>query len=465
MKITDTVFQALDTWGNHPAYIELMPDKSPVYTSAKQLRERIEDGRKFLKKAGIQRNYLVASFLGNSVDFVSVFLALMDIGAKPIPINLAFRKIELDEIFSNSEPHAVIAEEQFLPLIAPYLKGKIVIVRSNGKFKLHQSVMNKQAPADIADRIASINYTYRGHGYPLGAMVPHSQYLMGAEVIVKKVRPKPGENMLVVLPFYYIFPLIGCLFLPLLNKITSILSQTVNPLKLFEYIPKYKINIITAVPEIYELLLNCREESMDLSSLKVFVSGGSALTKQKYQMIKAAFNVELLHGYGLTEFTPVSANIRDQAKAGTIGPFSDEIAYKISSIGINGQGEILIKTPHMTKSYYRRAKETREAFIDGWFKTGDIGRFDGDHLVFIREKKNTRKIKGNMIDLEEVKKAVLSYPKITDAHIDFSDNTLSARIKMDTDEDIKAEVTKIKQYLRKIIAAYKIPKRVNLSKE
>ena len=397
-------------------------------------------------------------FLGNSVNFVSIFLALMDIGAKPIPVNLAFRKIELDEIFSNSEPHAVIAEEQFLPLIVPYFKKKIVIIRSNGKFKLYQSMKNKLEPAEIDDSIASINYTYRGYGYPLGAMVPHSQYLMGAEVLVKGLKPEPEENMLVVLPFSYIFPLTICLFMPLLYKMTSTLSPTANPLKLFKYIPQYKISIITAIPEIYELLLNCREESTDLSSLKVLGSGGSTLTKEQYQTIKEAFNIELLHGYGLTEFTPVSRNIRRQTKAGTIGPFCDGIDYKISSPNKNGEGEILIKNPNMTKSYYRRNKETQEAFKDDWFQTGDIGRIEDDHLIFIKEKKNTRKLKGNMIDLEEVKKAILLYPTIKDAIIEFKDNTLSAGIKMDTDKDMKDEYIKIKKFLSEIIAIYKVPK-------
>jgi long-subunit acyl-CoA synthetase (AMP-forming) len=78
-----------------------------------------------------------------------------------------------------------------------------------------------------------------------------------------------------------------------------------------------------------------------LSSLKVFVSGGSRLTKENYQKIKQAFGIEFLHGYGLTEFTPVSRNIRKQAKPGTIGPFCDGIEYKISSADINGHGEIL----------------------------------------------------------------------------------------------------------------------------
>jgi long-chain acyl-CoA synthetase len=459
MKITNSVFQSLDTWGvDHPAYIELLPDNSPVYTSAKNLRAKINDTREFLKKSGIQNNSIVALFLGNSVDFVSIFLAIMDIGAKPIPVNLAFRKLELDEIFSNSKPHAIIAEEVFLPLIGPYLKKKIVILRSNGKFKLHQSVKQSHEPADINDSIASINYTYRGDGYPLGAMVPHAQYHMGAEVLLKKVKPEPGENMLVILPFYYIFPLIGCLFAPLLNKMTSILSQTVNPLKLFQYISQYKINIITAIPEIYELLLNCRDQSTDLSSLKVFVSGGSTLTKEKYQIIKEAFNVDLLHGYGLTEFTPISGNLRRQAKAGTIGSICDGVDYKICHADINGHGEILINNPNMTKSYYRQNKETQKAFKDGWFKTGDIGRIEEDHLVFIKEKKNTRKLKGNMIDLEEVKKAVLLYPNITDAIIGFKDSTLFADIKIETDNDMQDESIKIKKFLSKIIAAYKVPK-------
>lgn len=461
MKITDTVFQSLEAWGEHPAYIELLPDKPPVYTSAPKLLNRIKDTGKFLKKSGIQSNDMVAFFLRNSVDFVSIFLSLMDIGAKPIPVNLAYRKIELDEIFSNSKPHAVIAEQEFLPLIEPYLKNKIVILRSNGKLKLHQSPKNKCDPADIDDRIASINYTYRGYGYPLGAMVPHAQYLMGAEVLVKGLKPVPGENMLVILPFYYIFPLIGCLFVPMLYKMTSVISQTVNPLKLFEYIQQYNINIITAIPEVYELLFNCREESVDLSSLKAFVSGGSRLTKENYQKVKQAFNIELLHGYGLTEFTPVSRNIREQAKAGTIGPFCDGIEYKISAADINGQGEILIKNPYMTKAYYRRNKETQETFKNDWFKTGDIGRIQNDHLIFVKEKKNTRKLKGNMIDLQEVKKALLMYPGIKEAIIDFKDNTLAAGIIMDTDNDMKDEQIKIKQFLSKITAAYKIPKLMN----
>jgi len=115
----------------------------------------------------------------------------------------------------------------------------------------------------------------------------------------------------------------------------------------------------------------------------------------------------------------------------------------------------------MTKAYYRRNKETQDTFIDDWFKTGDIGRMENEHLIFVKEKKHTRKLKGNMIDLQEVKNAILMYPGIKDAVIGFKDNTLSAGILMDTDNDMKDEYIRIKQFLSEMIAAYKIPKSMN----
>ncbi|MFO8001670.1 MAG: AMP-binding protein, partial [Marinilabilia sp.] len=208
-------------------------------------------------------------------------------------------------------------------------------------------------------------------------------------------------------------------------------------------------------------LYSCRDDFVDMSSLRVLGSGGSRLTKESYQKIKQAFGVEMMHGYGLTEFTPVSRNLIDQVKAGTIGPFCDGIEYKIASAEKGGSGEILIKTPDMAKSYYKRNKETQDTFQNDWFKTGDIGRMEDGHLIFLKEKKHTRKLKGNMIDLQEVKNAILMYPGIKDAVIGFKDNTLSAGIVIDTDNDMKEEYTRIKQFLSEMIASYKIPKLMN----
>jgi long-chain acyl-CoA synthetase len=150
------------------------------------------------------------------------------------------------------------------------------------------------------------------------------------------------------------------------------------------------------------LLEKFKDLAGQLPSLKVLGCGGSLLTREDYFRIKSAFNTELLHGYGLTEFTPVSRNSRGEAKAGTVGPLSEDIQCKIIPEDENGAGEILIKTRHMFRGYYKNPKITKEAFEGDWFKTGDIGKIMDDHLVFVREKKRTRNANGNMIDLKEL---------------------------------------------------------------
>jgi long-chain acyl-CoA synthetase len=464
MKITDSIYESLANWGEHPVFIELSVDGTPVYTSAGDFKARIDEIKAMLHKAGIRKNYIVALFLKNSADFAAILFALMDIGAMPIPVNLAFRKMELDEIFLNADPHAIIAESDHLPVVKPYTGDTIVVERKNGKLHLHhQGNRNAHSePADIDETIASINYTYRGYGYPLGAMVPHTQYLHGAKVLVDGLQPEPGENMLVLLPFTYIFPLIGCLYVPLLYHITSVLSCTMNPLNLFGFINKYKINIITAVTEIYELIFNLKDESMDLSSLKVFVSGGSLLSEDQYGKIKEAFKVEYLHGYGLTEFTPVSRNMRREGRAGTIGPLCDGVECMILSPDQKGQGEIALKISDMTKGYYRKPKETADAIDGGWFRTGDIGTITDGHLIFVKEKKKTRKVKGNMVDLEEVRKVLMSYPQMQEVTVECSNNLLSANIRIDSRKNFEQESLDIKKFLEDKIARYKIPKNIHL---
>lgn len=458
VNVTEEIFKSLDQWGDHPAFIEVKPDKPAVYTTAEQCKNQIIEASNYFRHSGIQKNFLVALFLENSVDFVTTFLGLMHAGAKPIPLKLEYRKIELDEIFSNAAPHAVIAEEYHLPILKPYLKKRIVIVRKKGKLKQYQTSKKKKEPADITDDIASINYTYQGYGYPLGAMVPYNQYLHGAKVFQDGLQAKPKDTALIILPMTHIFTLVGCLFVPIFNQLTSVIANTMHPRIMFEYVKEFKISHITAVPELYELLEISKGKAKDLSTLEVFVCGGSFLSAEKYHKTKEAFNIDLLHGYGLTEFTPASRNIRNQAKAGTVGPLCENIECKIANPGKNGEGEILLKTANMTKAYYKRRKETNATFDGEWFRTGDIGSVKDNHLIFVKERKETRKVNGNMVDLNEVKKAILLYEKVKDILLGFKDNTLSAQINIESDEDFKKEILQLKTYLKKIIAIYKTPK-------
>jgi long-subunit acyl-CoA synthetase (AMP-forming) len=401
---------------------------------------------------------MVPLFLGNSVDFVDSLFALMNLGAIPVMVKLEYRKLELMEIFANCKPQAVISEKTHLPLLRSFLAGVLVIERSSRGLRLVQGQNEPRRLSELPEDIATVNYTYRGYGYPLGALIPHEQYVHGAQTLQTGLQGKAGEKMLVTIPMSHIFTLVGCIAVPVLNRITAVITQTIHPRIVFQLIREHNIEYLTSVPHIYRLLLRLKEESAHLGCLRAFVSGGTVLTAEEHAEICEGFGVEVLHGYGLTECTPVSRNIRGQARGGTIGPICDGIDCRIAAPSPAGLGEILIKTPFMAKGYLDRERETREAFDGEWFKTGDRGCFRDGHLVFAEEMKNTRKINGNMIDLEEVRKAILLDDQIARVDIHYANNSLRARCRVDRKVEPAGKARELSVNLRELLAAYKSPR-------
>jgi len=155
----------------------------------------------------------------------------------------------------------------------------------------------------------------------------------------------------------------------------------------------------------------------------------------------------------------VSRNIRGWARGGTVGPLCNQVESRIDGHGQNATGEILVRIPRVMGTYYNRKRETEEAHQDGWFKTGDLGRMDGDHLVFVRELKNTRKVNGNIVDLEEIARAIRLDPDITDVRVGWENGSLFAHLAVSRKIDFDGKAVHLRRFLREILAEYKIPRR------
>ena len=420
--------------------------------------DRINEAARLMEGWKVRQGHLVFLFLNSTTDVPVIFFALHRLGAIPVPLSRDYRSLELDEIFSSAQPQVIICERQHTATIAKYLQGRIVIERDCGRLNLLQNPERLQEPDALEPEIGAILYTYRGYGFPLGALISNSQLLHGARVLQEGLQGNAGERMLVILPPHHIFTIVGCYLVPLLNAMTAVIPDTLNPRILFELIASQHITTITAVPELYALFSRVLDLAGSLDSLQAFVSGGSRLTPESFNTIRAQFNVELMHGYGLTEFAPVSRNIRFQTRPGTMGPICPGVECKILDPDPQGVGEIGIRSESLFRGYYRRQRQTEEAFRQGWFLTGDLGRMDQGHLIFEREKKNTRKMNGKIVDLAEVREGLLRCPNVKEAEVLWRDQAIAAQVSLHSGVLDHEQALSIRQHLNSLMAVYKIPK-------
>ena len=133
--------------------------------------------------------------------------------------------------------------------------------------------------------------------------------------------------------------------------------------------------------------------------VKFLISGASPLAQELAEFFYA-LGLPVYEGYGMTETSPVIAvNHPGHVKLGTVGPVIPSVEVKLSEEMTEAEGhvgrEILVRGPNVTPGYYHREAENRQAFVDGWFRTGDLGTLDSEgYLTITGRKKNLFKTSG-----------------------------------------------------------------------
>ena len=279
---------------------------------------------------------------------------------------------------------------------------------------------------------AVILYSGGTTGIPKGILLSNLNFNAVAILSIEAcVTVKEGDVFFSVMPIFHGFGLGICFHAAFYIGGKAMIIPSFSAAEFGKLLMKHKPNVLVGVPTLYEALITrVKDESLDLSFVKVAVSGGDTLPpKLKYEVDRFLEShncqADLREGYGLTECTTACCLMPPgEYREGSIGkPFPD-VEFKIvepeteNERAAGTDGEIVIKAPMMMMGYFEDEEETRKHIrrhADGsnWLHSGDIGSIDEEGFVYFRQRlKRVIVTSGYNVYPQSIEKVVQSHPDV-----------------------------------------------------
>lgn len=282
------------------------------------------------------------------------------------------------------------------------------------------------APAGPED-LACILYTSGTTGRPKGVLLTVENFLSEQQATAQALDIGPKDKIVGVLPFFHVFGLSNILYLALVRGASIALVPQYSPGNLLRTIVETRPTLMMAIPTMFIHLLTLLERKKVRlpDSIRLCVSGAAPLPKEVIEAFELASGARLLEGYGLTETVAACClNPPDGvSKAGSIG--TPLAGFEMKVVDAHGKelpredaGEIAVRGKGVSAGYYNLEQDTKEAFQDGWFLTGDMGYQDEDGYFFITDRKKEIIIKAGLnISPREVEEVLLRHPLVKEAAV------------------------------------------------
>lgn len=460
----------LDDW--KLSYVELV---ATVKKMANVLRER-----------GVKKGDKVAIMLPNTPHFPIAYYGILNAGATVVPLNCMMKSLEIQYQLEDSDAFVFIAwhgfeEEARKAFLQTETCRHLIIV--GGAPSSSPPVGEALAPIldaapshfdmvqTMPEDTAVILYTSGTTGTPKGAELTHFNIFFNAffakDYIVKV---QPDDIGLVVLPLFHSFGQTCVMNVGLMAGATLTMLPVFDTVKALQVIQRDRVTFLAAVPTMFFWMLDTGGAAQfDISSLKMAVSGGSALPVDVLTRFRERYGLQILEGYGLTETSPVASfNMPDRpAKPGSIGTPIWGCEMRVmredgTFAGIDDVGEIVLRGHNLMKGYYKRPGATESVIIDGWFHTGDLGKMDEDGYFFIVDRKKDLIIRGGMnIYPREIEEAIYGHPDVVEVCvIGVPDEARGEEVKayISLTKSAATTVDDLRRYCEERMARYKVPR-------
>ncbi|GJE61446.1 AMP-binding protein [Methylobacterium trifolii] len=309
------------------------------------------------------------------------------------------------------------------PLPIPEREGVVPLA------SLRQAPVPAAWPQRTPDDVMLLQFTGGTTGLPKAAMLTHGN--LTAAVSMYRLWTDDGDDALAaarivcVLPLFHIYALTTVLLRCVRGGTQILLRQRFDPAEVIADIALKRATSFPGVPTMWVALLNWPGiETVDFSSLRSCMSGGAPLPFEVMERLSRLMGVDLSVGWGMTETAPAGTRLpaRAERRPGVIGIPLAGFRLRIVSledpareVAIGEIGEIAIRGPNVFAGYFEQPDATAEAFCDGWFLTGDIGRVDADGLFDLVDRRKNMIISGGYnVYPVQIEGAIYEHPDVAE---------------------------------------------------
>jgi long-chain acyl-CoA synthetase len=458
---------------NHPEFMLRKTEGGWSPISSQQFAVKVAGVARELRGWGIGRGDRVAILSENRHEWVVADFACLLLGAVVVPVYTTLTAEQVSYLVRDSGPRVIfVSNDQHLQKVLAIrehttlekivLMDQVVSEQATSMATMVQSSADPLAIEAVAgtvkpDDLATIIYTSGTTGIPKGVMLTHGNMASNIEAFLAPFAFRMGMRCVSFLPLSHVTARsvdMGLLYRGVTLAHVPQVEQ-VAP-SLLEVRP----DILLSVPRVYEKVhgqVELRASSfikrqiyrwamrtgkrhrketlagkeprspfwkladrMVYSKIRegiggrvsIFISGGAPLGLQLAEWY-ADVGIRIHEGYGLTETSPVIAvNTPAEHRLGSVGKPLSNVEVRIAE-----DGEILVRGPSVFHSYWNKSDETRGAFIDGWFRTGDIGRLDADGFLYVTDRKKDliKTSGGKFIAPQPIENALKHSPLIAEA--------------------------------------------------
>ncbi|HQN86657.1 MAG TPA: class I adenylate-forming enzyme family protein [Bacteroidales bacterium] len=479
----ELLIDAADKYGKNTAYI--YRDKEYDFITLKDCSLQLANS---LLDMGFRKNDKIAIYLPNCIEYIYSYFAIYSLGCVAVPIDFALSLTEVVSISNHCGLKGIITTKQAKFNLFE-LKGRIstlkeiITIEDDSRYVSFDN-LTKSGKDGLNDQnidsqmFSSIFYTSGTMGRPKGALWNYEHIHLGAEQLkyfttyeyLKTIlRIDETERTIAAVPLSHSA---GILFVMTAVKygMSHVIMPRFSPLDFIKMVDKWKVTGVFMVPPMYYAILYLKEvESYSLDSLRwanVFGAPSSYDLMMRFQ--KLCPNAVILNGWGMTEIIPpISASSPENIKS--VGRHVPNVELKIfdskgNAISTGEVGELVARGKSVFCGYYNEPELNQEAFKDGWFYTGDLGRFDEKgNLYIVGKSKDTIKVGGELVWAAEIEEILLKHPCIKEAAaVGVPDELRGEVVKcyIVLKEGIVLPQKYVMEFLREHLSRFKMPRQI-----